>query len=205
MPDETFSFNEVVGVRSAERGFREANVVVNGEFVKGVGGGVCQVSTTLYNAVLLAALPVENAAAHSRPVSYVPYSRDCTVSSAIDFRFRNGTAHPLYIAAKIKGSRLTFVLYGEKRGGKTKLESELVERIPYRLRFADGSLVTDKESAVLVDKGREGVRSRLYRVDEKGRTLIRENVYPAKDEVYEKRPREASVFDQAFLKSDLLL
>lgn len=190
LPGESFSFNETVGVRSEDRGYRIANVVVNGDFVKGVGGGVCQVSTTLYNAVLLASLPVDNAAAHSRPVSYVPCSRDCTVSTAIDFRFRNDTAHPLYVAADVTGRRLTFVLYGERKGEHCSLESEIVERIPFREIYEDGSLVHGNENAVLLTPGREGIRSRLYRVREKDgvltRTLIRENLYPAKDALYKR-------------------
>ena len=179
-----FSFNETVGVRTAERGFREANIIVNGEFRKGIGGGVCQVSTTLYNAVLLASLTVENAAAHSCPVSYVPPSRDCTVSSATDFTFRNDMGAPIYLAAEIEGSTLTVVIYGD--GAPCSLESEVTERIPFSLRYEDGSLVSDTSAATLLTPGREGIRSRLYRVREGKRTLIRENYYLAKDAVYKK-------------------
>ena len=181
---ETFSFNDVVGARTAERGFREANIVVNGEFIKGVGGGVCQVSTTLYNAVLLASRPIETAAAHSRPVSYVDCSRDCTVSSAIVFRFRNDSAHPLYVAALLKGSTLTFVLYGERTAEPCTLESEITERIPYRALYADGTEVANPAAATLLSPGREGIKSRLYRVTGGKRTLIRENFYVGKDAVY---------------------
>ncbi len=183
---ESFSFNEVVGARTAERGFREANIVVNGEFTKGVGGGVCQVSTTLYNAVLLASLPIESAAAHSIPVSYVECSRDCTVSSAIDFRFLNDSAYPLYIAAATKGSTLTFVLYGEVKTAPCTLESEVARRIPYALRYEDGSPVEDESTAILLTPGREGIKSRLYRVSGGKKTLIRENFYAGKDAVYKK-------------------
>ena len=185
---ENFSFNAVVGERTAARGFREANIVVNGDFVKGIGGGVCQVSTTLYNAVLLAGLRADHAAAHSRPVSYVPYSRDCTVSSAIDFTFTNETAHPLYIAAEIKGSTLTFALYGEETQERYRLESELVEELPYHCRYEDGSIVPDPAAATLLTEGHSGARSRLYRLcsvdGTTTRTLIRENLYPAKDAIY---------------------
>ena len=185
LPGESFSFNGAVGERTAERGFREANIVVNGEFKKGVGGGVCQVSTTLYNAVLLAALPVENAAAHSIPVSYVQPSRDCTVSAAIDFRFKNDTSHPLYIAAEIKDSTLTFVLFGERRGEPCRLESEVTERIPYRNVYEDGTEATP-EGALLLSPGREGIKSRLYLIRGATRTLIRENYYAGKNAVYKK-------------------
>ena len=187
---DSFSFNEIVGARSKERGFREANIVVNGNFVKGVGGGVCQVSTTLYNAVLMASLPVENAAAHSCPVSYVPCSRDCTVSSAIDFRFRNDTGSPLYIAAEIKGSTLTFVLYGKSKGEKVRLESEIVERLPYHYADEEGKPLPQK-AGVEITPGREGIKSRLYAVrsvnGKEVRTLLRENLYPPKDAILKMR------------------
>ena len=193
-PEETFSFNAAVGDRTAERGFREANIVVNGEFVRGVGGGVCQVSTTLYNAALLAGLEIVSAAAHSRPVSYVPYSRDCTVSSAIDFRFRNDTAHPVYLAAEIKGNKLTFVLFGARKEGTRTLESEVTEEIPFRAIYEDGNAVAETENAVLLSEGRTGIRSRLYLIEEKdgkrSRALIRENIYPPKNAVYRARFNE---------------
>ena len=159
LPEETFSFNQTVGERTGERGFKEAGVVVNGEFRKGIGGGVCQVSTTLYNAVLLAGLKVEAAAAHSIPVSYVPLSRDCTVSSAIDFRFKNDTAHPLYVAAEVKDDNLTFVLYGERRGSPCRLESEVTERIPFRNLYEvvnDGSGTKD-----LIDRAKTRLEEAL--------------------------------------------
>ena len=190
---ESFSFNATVGERTAERGFREANIVVGGEFVKGIGGGVCQVSTTLYNTALLAGLVIENAAAHSRPVSYVPYSRDCTVSSAIDFRFRNDTSHPIYVVATLKSNTLTFVLFGERKEGKRRLESEVTEEVPFRALYEDGGVVREA-AATLLSPGRAGIRSRLYLVCEKGgittRALIRENYYPAKDALYKRAPCE---------------
>ena len=134
--------------------------------------------------MLLASLQVENAAAHSIPVSYVPCSRDCTVSSSIDFCFRNDSAYPVYIATEIRGSSLTFVLYGERRGEPCRLESEIVERIPYSLRYEDGSVADP--AAILLSPGREGIKSRLYRVSGGKKTLIRENFYSGKDAVYQK-------------------
>ncbi len=186
---ETFSFNETVGARTKERGFREANIVINGEFVKGVGGGVCQISTTLYNAALLSGLPIERAAAHSAPVSYVPFSRDCTVSSAIDFTFVNDTAYPVYIASKIEGNGVTFSLFGEKKEGTFALQSEVTERIPFFSVTEGASAIS--EDSVLVSPGREGIKSRLYllrTIDGKTtKTLIRENYYPPKNAVWTRR------------------
>ena len=183
---ETFSFNEAVGERTENRGFRIANVVVGGDFVKGVGGGVCQVSTTLYNAALLSSLPIGKAAAHSRPVSYVPYARDCTVSSAIDFTFTNDTPHPVYLAAKIEEGALTFALFGERKEGSVTLQSEVTERIPCRALTEDGAPAS--LDAKQLSPGREGIKSRLYLVRTKNgvttKTLVREAYYPPKNAIY---------------------
>lgn len=111
-PGEEFSFNVTVGVRSEKRGYLSAPVIVNGEYTKGTGGGVCQVSTTLYNAVLRSGVKVTKVSAHSLPVSYVPYSMDAMVSEATDFRFLNDTPYPVRIQMKADGERLKASLYG---------------------------------------------------------------------------------------------
>ena len=187
-PNEVFSFNAVVGERTAERGFRSANVIVQGEYKKGVGGGVCQVSTTLYNAVLLAGIDPLHAAAHSRPVSYAEASRDCTVSSVTDFTFVNTTPAPLYLAAEVKGSTLTFRLFGLRGEGTYALKSEIVERIPFRCVDESGAVLEDLSERTLLKAGREGVASVLYRTHTVGGVSttvpIRENRYPPKDAVY---------------------
>lgn len=192
---ETFSFNAVVGERTEERGFETANIIVNGDFVKGVGGGVCQVSTTLYNAVLLAGLTPTHAAAHSRPVSYVGYARDCTVSSAIDFTFVNETPYPLYIAADISGNTLTFRLYGERKSGKYELKSEVLQRLPFRALDETGAPLDDLKDRTLLRAGREGVRSALYRLHTLNgvttTTIVRESYYPPQDAVYSERKEAA--------------
>ena len=190
---ETFSFNGTVGERTEERGFKVAKIVVNGEFQKGVGGGVCQISTTLFNAALLSALPIKNAAAHSRPVSYVPYARDCTVSSAIDFTFENDTPFPVYIAAKIEQDGVTFALFGEKKEGAFSLESEIEARVPFSSLTENGEKATPGES-LLLSPGREGIKSNLYLVKTidgiTTKTLVRKNYYPPKNAIYQAK-REA--------------
>jgi vancomycin resistance protein YoaR len=112
-PGQEVSFNDVVGPRSSEAGYKNAKVIVNNEFVDGIGGGVCQVSSTLYNAILLANLEVLERTNHSLPVGYVPVGRDATVVyGAIDLKFRNNTESYLYIRSAVKGSELTFKIYG---------------------------------------------------------------------------------------------
>jgi vancomycin resistance protein YoaR len=91
LPGEIFSFNAANGPRTAERGYRPAPVIVGNTVVPGLGGGVCQVSTTLYNAVLRAGLEIVERYPHSQPVGYVPPGMDATVADTLDFKFRNNT------------------------------------------------------------------------------------------------------------------
>ncbi len=113
MPDHVVSFNEVVGPRSSEAGYKTALVIINNEFVDGIGGGVCQVSTTLYNCVLLANLEIVERTCHSLPVGYVPIGRDATVVyDALDFKFRNNTESYLYLKSYVYGGQVTFKIFG---------------------------------------------------------------------------------------------
>lgn len=113
MPGQVFSYNDVVGPRLKERGYRDAPIFENGMLVPGIGGGVCQVSSTLYNAALLANLEIVKRSHHSSEVSYVPKGRDATVAyGLLDLKFRNSTLAPLYITSTTAGNKLTVALYG---------------------------------------------------------------------------------------------
>ena len=123
MPNEEFSYNSVVGKRTAENGFKEAPVFENGETVQGMGGGVCQVSSTLYSAVLYADLPVLERQNHSMTVSYVPKGQDATVAyGSIDFRFKNNIKGPIKISAKTGGKTVEMSIWGAKPEKEKKVE-----------------------------------------------------------------------------------
>lgn len=125
-----FSFNRVVGRRTTSRGYKNAKIIVQGKFVDGVGGGVCQVSTTLYNAVLSAGLRVTEFHAHSLPVSYVPPSFDAMVNSgSADLRFVNDTSGPIIIYTKADGDRLTVSIWGEPLTEEIRCESVITGKI----------------------------------------------------------------------------
>lgn len=96
-PGQEFSFNRITGEPTPERGFRNAVILQNGQKSQGVGGGMCQVSSTLYNAALNAGLRVVERHAHSQPVNYVPRGRDATTYTDKDFRFVNTTRHLLIV------------------------------------------------------------------------------------------------------------
>ncbi|MGE7781554.1 VanW family protein [Peribacillus sp. NPDC097264] len=111
-PNETFSFNQVVGKRTKDKGYMSAPIIVRGELSEGVGGGICQVSSTLYNAVDRAGLRIDQRYSHSRRVPYVPPGRDATVSwYGPDFRFQNKYNQPILIRAKRYGGSMIVTLY----------------------------------------------------------------------------------------------
>lgn len=106
LPGELFSFNRVVGPRTVERGYELAPIIVGNAVVPGLGGGICQVSSTLYNAVLKAGLEVVERYPHSLPVGYVPPGRDATISNHLDFKFRNNSDRLVLIKTACWGGRV---------------------------------------------------------------------------------------------------
>lgn len=111
-PGETFSFNRVVGKRTVAKGYLRAKVIVRGEYAEDIGGGICQVSSTLFNAVDNAGLQIVQRFSHSREVSYIPPGRDATVSwYGPDFVFKNKYNQPVLIQAKTLGHLLIIKLY----------------------------------------------------------------------------------------------
>lgn len=126
-----FSFNRTVGPRTEKNGYKTAKIIVNGEFVDGVGGGVCQVSTTLYNAVLLAGLNVIEYHPHSLPVSYIAPSFDAMVNSgSADLKFINDTHNPIIIKTHADDSTIVIEIYGEPSPYKFSRQSVLNAEIP---------------------------------------------------------------------------
>ncbi len=114
-PQEIFSFNKVVGPRTKERGFCEANIILNKEYVLGVGGGVCQVSSTLYNALLLAGVEIVERHNHSLLVSYVEPGRDAAVVyPSKDLKFKNNFGSHLLITCTVGRNALTYNIYGHE-------------------------------------------------------------------------------------------
>ncbi len=171
---EEFSFNRTVGERTEKRGYKISKIIVNGEFVDGIGGGVCQVSTTLYNAVLLAGLDVIEYHPHSLPISYVAPSFDAMVNSGwADLKFINRTLNPIIIRAFADGTTLRVEIYGEPMAEKYSRKSLITEEIP-----APASEVVVDEmgefpdlyegDSLVVKYGRPGYKSEGYLVVTKG-------------------------------------
>jgi len=112
-PGAVFSFNQATGARTADKGFKEAPVIINGELQTGLGGGVCQVSTTVFNAAYEAGLPIVSRTNHALYISHYPQGRDATVNYPdIDLKFINDTGHWLLLRTWVGSSSLTVALYG---------------------------------------------------------------------------------------------
>ncbi|ACX52536.1 VanW family protein [Ammonifex degensii KC4] len=187
-PGEVVSFNRVVGPRSTKAGYKEAPTIIEDRFVDTVGGGVCQVSTTLYNAVLLAGLKVVERYAHSLPVGYVPLGRDATVSyGGFDFKFQNNTNKYLYLRTLVGPDFLTVKIYGNhnfKR--RVEIRTWVTEEIPFKVvRKEDPDLEKGKE--IVKQKGQKGYRVSAERIVWEGgkarREVLPSSYYKPVDEI----------------------
>ena len=128
MPGETFSYNKVVGERTIAAGYKEAPIYVSGEVVDGLGGGICQITSTLYNAVVYANLEVTQRSNHQFVPSYVGASRDATVVyGSIDFQFKNNRNYPIKIVCSVSGGIAQFQIYGMKQDDDYDVEISAYE------------------------------------------------------------------------------
>lgn len=155
---ETFSFNETVGARTKKNGFENAPIIQDGAFTPGIGGGVCQVSTTVYNAALLAGMQVSEYHPHSLAVGYVEPSFDAMVNgSECDLKFINRTGGKIYLTAKAKSGTLTIAVYGVSEGVSYERKSVVLERVaPPEPQVREG----DTDCEIRAEK--EGLRSEGY-------------------------------------------
>lgn len=194
-PGESFSTYEAVAPFTEENGYYMAGSYLNGQVVDSIGGGICQVSTTLYNAVLLAELQVDERHNHSMIVNYVDPSMDAAIaeSSGKDFVFTNNTEYPIYIEGYTSNKRITFTIYGvETRDSNRKVtyESEVLETI------APGAEVINQDSSqpigsVTVQSAHTGYKARLWKVvTVDGEEVSREQVNSSS---YKMTPRTATV------------
>lgn len=162
-----FSFNATVGRRTAEAGFRQAKIIVNGEYVSGVGGGVCQVSTTLYNAALKAGLCITEFHPHSLQVGYVEPSRDAMVSSHSDLKIFNPKSTPVYLSAKTFSGGVKITFFGKKDGDRYEIISKSIEKIP-----PPAPIVKESEKEEILREERTGLKSEAYLERYRGDKLL---------------------------------
>lgn len=190
MPGDEFSFNGTVGKRTASAGFRQAGVYVNGKSAIDYGGGICQVSSTLYNAVLKSNLDIVYRTNHMFTVGYVPIGLDATVSwGSPDFKFKNSRSYPIKIVATTSNKKLYIKIYGMKED--VEYEVELVSyrtgSVPYSTVYTtDASLPKGKTK--VVQSGSNGAKSEAYKIlklngKEVSRTLLSRDTYSAHNQI----------------------
>ena len=166
-PYGDFSFNTTVGKRTEEAGFQEAKIIVNGEYVLGVGGGVCQVSTTLYNAALKAGLEIVEYHPHSLRVGYISPSRDAMVSGSSDLKIFNPHAYPVYLSAKVVEGGVCVAFYGKDNGCRYEITTKILGEIP-----PPAPIVKEGEKEETIREERAGVRSEAYLECYRGNQLL---------------------------------
>lgn len=175
-PGQTFSFNETVGPRDKASGFQEAMELFNGELVPGIGGGVCQVSSTLYNAALLANLEIKERLNHGKPLGYIGLGRDATVVyGVLDFKFVNSSDSPIMILCEVKNDTLYSAVFGRE---KLKERIDIVitdqkEIPPVTVKKPDLELFAGETK--VEDEGAPGYIVKVYRmVSLEGKIIKRE-------------------------------
>lgn len=189
-PDEKVSFNSWVGPRTEKNGFYEAQEIVSGAYEWGVGGGICQVSSTLYNAVIQANLRVRDRKNHGIPVNYMPMGADATVyDGRIDFVFQNNTGQDIYLVARVESSGnkkfCTFQIYGrpDPSGFTYSLSHETIEEIPIPepeyIKDRKAEHVTYTDQTYEASKGAKGYKVRTYLVikDAHGSVFKQQELY----------------------------
>lgn len=187
-PGGTFSFNDTIGPRTAEKGYQEANAIVNGKLVPQLGGGICQVGTTIFNTVFFSGLPVVERKNHSQYISHYPTGRDATVSwGGPDFKFKNDTEHWVLVATGYTNSTVTISLYGTDPGYEVTYDTGAWTNIvdPPIREVPDPTLPAG--SRVVDEKGVSGRTIVVVRHVLKGGVEIRtdnfKSVYKAAEEV----------------------
>lgn len=166
-PGKSFSVHEEVAPFTSERGYALAGAYENGKTIQSMGGGICQVSTTLYNAVIRAELKVDERHPHSMTVSYVPRSADAAIAGTYkDLKFTNDTDTPVYIEATADGSTIRFTIWGkETRPDNREIEiySETTSTSPSpEKEEKDDTLEEGKRK--IIEKGRNGYTARLWKI-----------------------------------------
>lgn len=190
MPGQQISFNEVIGEISANTGFLPATVILDGEYDTGTGGGICQVSTTLYNAAVRADLKIDERRNHSRPVNYVPMGMDAAVASGLlDLKITNPFDFPVYIKAKADNSDIAFSIVGDtdKKNYDVELVSERAAVLSNKTKNQYTSALPQGSTEV-VQSGYTGYSYSSYKIKSKdGEVISREGYlsshYPSRDTI----------------------
>ena len=199
MPGENFSFNTVVGKRTVEAGYKEGTAYIGGKVVPDIGGGVCQVSSTLYNTALLANLEIVERSNHLFLTGYVAASRDATVYyGSLDFIFKNTRSYPIKVVASAENGVCKISMYGirEETEYEVIIQSKVTSYINYTTSYEnDSSLEKGKE--VVEQTGVNGCRSEGYRILKLNgkvvsQTLLSKDTYSAREKIVRRGTKQVS-------------
>ena len=175
-PGEVFSQNETAGPYTEEKGYLEGIGYAGGEVIKDIGGGVCNVATTLYNTSIASDLEIIERHNHSMPVPYVPYGQDAAVAYGYkDFKFKNNTDHPMLIWTELVDNRLFMGFYGKEAAPEVTWEHETLSETKTSTKYQINSELDKGEENILI-KGMDGkvVDSILKIKDKNGEERIKE-------------------------------
>lgn len=178
-PGETFSYNKTIGERTIAAGFKEANAYSGGDVVLDVGGGICQLSSTLYNAALLTNLEIVERHNHSFKSSYVAAGRDATVSwGSVDFKFKNNRNYPIKIESNAEDGVVTVNIYGIKQDDDytVLIESKETSVIKQEIEYKEDDTI-EKGKEVVERYGENGCTSETYK------TLLKNGVVVSKETI----------------------
>ena len=196
MPGDVFSYDSTVGRRTAANGYREAGVYIGNKVETGIGGGICQTSSTLYSAALYANLEIVNRTSHSLPVSYVPAGQDATIAEGyIDLKIKNNTEYPVKFEAKINGRTLVCKVFGVKEDGiKVELYHQTTNTFePETEKTANSEIPVGYKKTVVKGSGGYSVSS-VRVVKKNGKEIKREkltnSVYRAANFEIEVNPKD---------------
>ena len=166
LPGETFSYNQTVGKRTIAAGFKEASIYTSSGIENGIGGGICQVSSTLYNAVLQANLEIVERKNHSYYISYIPLGKDATVSyGSVDFKFKNSRSYPIKIVASSKNGVCSVSIVGlnEETEYNVSIQAQQMQVLPFQTTYVnDNSLPSGK--SVVKQNGMNGYKYETYKI-----------------------------------------
>ncbi len=184
LPSETFSFNECVGRRTTENGYRQAKIIVGDEFIDGLGGGVCQVSTTLYNTALLSGLEIVEANKHSKQIAYVKHGFDAMVNfGSSDLKFKNNTNQKITIVTNYTSNSIRIRIFGEDMGDTSyALKNEILNVVEPQeiIKFDEQCEYTDKviyeDESFYLKRASKGMDVKSYRECYKNGELIKKEL-----------------------------
>ena len=166
LPEETFSYNKIVGQRTIAAGYKEATVYSGGKVVQGIGGGICQLSSTLYNAVLYANLEITDRSNHRFLISYVQAGRDATVSwGTVDFCFKNTRKYPIKIVCNVNNGLLKIQIYGikEETEYEVELQTKIIEEIDFKTNYIKDNTLNEG-TEYIEQYGSKGAKSETYKI-----------------------------------------